>query len=160
MPTILSQQKQSIQEQWLSLTLHTYHGQTVEFLLREKDEFRNPIGNALRNGVPILLDELFGQMTAAKYAPALEDIIRMRAVQDFTPSQAVGFVFLLKQILRSELKGSVEEHTAIEDRIDQMALVGFDLFMKCREKIYELRVDEARRSTDVLARMQLGAPTR
>lgn len=154
------QQRQTMRERWVSDTLHTYHGQSAEFLLREKDEFRNPIGNALKKGLPTLLDELFDGMNAAIFTPALEDIIRIRAVQDFTPSQAVGFLFLLKGILRSELKGPAEELTGLEDRIDQMALVGFDLFMKCREKIYEVRADEARRRTDVLERMHFGAPER
>lgn len=160
MLAVSPQQKQSMRERWLSLTLHTYHGQTAEFLLREKDEFRNPIGNVLRKGLPILLDEILGRMCAAIFTPALEDIIRIRAVQDFTPSQAVGFVFLLKGILRRELKGPAEELTALEGRIDEMALVGFDLFMKCREKIYEVRADEVRRRTDVLERMHFGAPER
>jgi RsbRD-like negative regulator of sigma factor len=160
MLAVSPQQKQTIRERWLSDTLHTYHGQSAEFLLREKDEFRNPIGNALRTGLPVLLDELFGEMSAAIFTPALEDIIRIRAVQDFTPSQAVGFVLLLKGIFRSELKGRAEELKLLEDRIDAMALVGFDLFMKCREKIYTVRADEVRRRTDVLERMHFGAPER
>jgi RsbT co-antagonist protein rsbRD N-terminal domain len=160
MLVVSPQQKQAIRERWVWDTVHTYHEQTAEFLLREKDEFRNPMGNALIKGLPILLDELLGGMSAAIYAPALEDIIRIRAVQDFAPGQAVGFVFLLKGILRSELEGPVEELTVLEDRIDEMALAGFDLFMKCREKIYGVRADEARRRTDVLERMYFGAPER
>jgi len=160
MPPVSSGQKQAIRERWLSATFHTYHGQTAEFLLREKDEFRNPFGDALRKGLPILLDELFGGMRTAIFRPALEDIIRIRSVQDFTPSQAVGFVFLLKGILRRELQGPAEELTALEDRIDEMALGGFDLFMNCREKIYEVRADEALRRTVVLERMYRRTPDR
>jgi hypothetical protein len=140
---VSSQQMQAIREQWLSATLRTYHGPTAESLLRKKDEFRNPIGHALRVGLSVLLDELFGQMRTAIFTPAMEDIVRIRAVQDFTPSQAVGFVFLLKEIVRRELTWPAEEFRAFEDRIDEMALFGFDLFMNCREKIYEVKDERA-----------------
>ncbi len=40
-----------------------------------------------------------------------------------------------------------EELAALESRIDDMALLAFDLFMGCREKIYELRANEVRNRT-------------
>lgn len=160
MLAVSSQDKLAIQEQWLAATAHTYVGQTAKFLLREGDEFRNPIGHALQVGLPVLLDELLGDMDPAVFSPVLEDIVRIRAVQDFTPSHAVGFLFLLKAIVRRELTCSAGELRAFEDRIDEMALVGFNVFMKCREKIYAVRAEEVRRRTDVLERMHLGAMER
>lgn len=156
MQALSFQAKQGIAEQWLSLTLDTYQEHTARFLLCEKDPFRNPVGCALKEGLPILLDELLGGMNAASLAPALEGIIRIRAVQDFTPSQAVGFLFLLKGILRRESKALPEALAALEDRIDELALLGFDLFMKCRERIYQVKADEGRRKVDLLERMQAG----
>jgi hypothetical protein len=35
-----------------------------------------------------------------------------------------------------------------------MALLAFDLFMKCRERIYEIKANEARRRMFLLERMQ------
>ena len=35
-----------------------------------------------------------------------------------------------------------------------MALLAFDLFMKCREKIYEIQAEEAKRRVYVLERAQ------
>jgi len=160
MSAVSSQLKQTVRERWLAATIRTYHGQTAEFLDREKDPFRNPVCHSLKVGLPVLLDELFGQMRTAIFTPALEEIIRIRAVQEFTPSQAVGFLFLLKEILRRVLAWPPNELRAFEDRIDEMARVGFDLFMECREKIYAVRADEARRRTDVLERMYLAAPER
>jgi hypothetical protein len=83
--------------------------------------------------------------------PVLDGIVRIRAVQDFTAGQAVAFIFLLKRVIREELKGEVRVQpggdglAAVEERIDEMALLAFDLFMKCRERIYEIRVNEAKR---------------
>jgi len=160
MPVVSSQLKQTVHERWLAAAIDTYQGPTAEFLILEKDPFRNPIGHALKVALSVLLDELFGEMRTAIFVPALEDIIRIRAVQDFTPSQAVGFLFLLKEILRRELRGPADQLRAFEDRVDEMARIGFDLFVECREKIYAVRADEARRRTDVLERMHLGAPER
>jgi hypothetical protein len=41
----------------------------------------------------------------------------------------------------------------VEGRIDQMALLAFDLFMRCRERIYEIKENEAKRRTALLERM-------
>ena len=102
---VLSEQKRALLEKWLERTLATYPSQTLRFLQGEKDRFRNPVGHTLREGLATLLDELTGEMDPAKIGPALESIVRLRAVQDFTPSQAVGFVYLLREILDEELGG-------------------------------------------------------
>jgi hypothetical protein len=39
----------------------------------------------------------------------------------------------------------MEELSALETRIDRLALLAFDCYMKCREKIYEIRLGELRR---------------
>ena len=38
----------------------------------------------------------------------------------------------------------------LEERIDTMVLIAFDLYMNCREKIYEIRAMEARNATHKL----------
>lgn len=71
---------------------------------------------------------------------ALTDILSVRAVQDFTPSEAVRFIPALKEIVR-EIAG--EETTApVEARIDELLLLAFDIYMERREKIFGLRVRE------------------
>jgi hypothetical protein len=175
----LGNQKQALLEKWLERTLATYPRQTLDFLHDEKDRFRNPVGHTLREGLATLLDELTGEMDAAKIRPALESIVRLRAVQDFTPSQAVGFVYLLREILDEELAGernaailAAQSRSggltppwrgepaatsggtwAVQRRIDELALLAFDLFMKCREEIFEIKAREARRQTYVAERM-------
>ncbi len=71
-------------------------------------------------------------------------------MQDFSPSQAVAFIFLLKRVIREELESEIPENQLfdelmiIDSRIDDMALLGFDIYMGCREKIYEIRAKEAK----------------
>ena len=38
-----------------------------------------------------------------------------------------------------------DELRLFEERIDELALLSFDIYMKCRERIYEIKADEARR---------------
>jgi hypothetical protein len=148
---VRSEQKSVLLEKWLERTLATYPPQTLRFLHGEKDRFRNPVGHTLREGLATLLDGLTGEMQPAAIRPALEGIVRLRAVQDFTPSQAVGFVYLLREILDEELQGGVSP--AMQKQIDELALLAFDLFMKCREEIFEIKAREARRQVYVWERM-------
>ena len=78
---------------------------------------------------------------------------RIRAVQDFTASQATAVILKLKKILRDcladELRDAsrLKELLAFESRIDQLSLLAFDLYMNCREKIYEIAAHETRNQT-------------
>ncbi len=141
---LLAQHRKSIIESWIVEAAGTYPSQTSRFLLEEKDQFRNPVGQALRDGLPVLFDEIAGRMNPDQINPVLESLMRMRAVQDFAPGAAVSFIFLLKRIIRDRIQGAGDY--AVDERIDQMVMLAFDIFMKCREKMYEIRLNEARRS--------------
>ena len=135
---------EAILEQWFRQTLESYPAVTAQFIAGEKDPFRNPVRNTLRTAMESLLAELQGEMDARKVRCALDSIIRIRAVQDFSPSQAVGFVFLLRPLL---LTASAQRPAMLQSRIDQLALMAFDVYMECREQIKEIRVRESRRAT-------------
>ncbi len=162
---VLAARKDAIVGEWLAHTLQAYPEHTSRFLGRESDRFRNPVGYTLKQALPALFDELLGDMDAARIAPLLDGIVRIRAVQDFTAAQAVAFVFLLKKVVREELRSEVqggpagEDLAALEGRIDEMALLAFDLFMKCRERIYQIRADEAKRRVYLLDRMEGKRPS-
>jgi len=91
----------------------------------------------------------------------LDNIIRIKAIQDFTPSQAISFIFDLKKIVREEFKSDnsgfedriSEELSKLDSRIDNLALEAFDIYMKCREKIYDLRAKEFQDKTFRLLQM-------
>ena len=150
--TILAQRKDAIVKEWLARTLQSYPDHTVRFLARERDAFRNPVGHIYADGLPALFDHLLGDADAVTIEAVLDRIIRLRAVQDFTPSQAIAFILVLKKIVREELPG--EDLAALEEKIDQMALLAFDVFMKCREESYEIKAREARRGRYLMERMQ------
>jgi hypothetical protein len=152
-PGISLQTQEAIAHRWRAAIIQTYPGLTAEFLRQEKDPFRNPVGAALREGIPRLVAELFGAMDPGKVSEALEGIVRIRAIQDFSPKQAVGFVFELRDILRDVVRAPEVPLGELYKRIDEMALVAFDVFMRCREQVYEVRLREARRADGLRERM-------
>ena len=150
---LLSGKKSALLERWFDIVLETYPSDSSGFLKNKNRQFTNPVGYTIFQGLEDLLDELLQkrEMDVEKVSSVLESIIRIRAVQDVTPSRALTFIFRLKNVLREELEsaGSTppEEIDALESRIDSMALISFDLFMKCREKIYDLKANELRNMT-------------
>ncbi len=160
---VLSERREAVIKEWLVRTLRTYPEATTRFLFQEMDTFRNPVGYALKEGLKALFDGLVESRNASVMASVLDNIVRIRAVQDFTASQAVAFVFLLKQVIREELKNSIEQYLndliTLEARIDEMALLAFDVFMQCRQQICEIRVNEAKRRVSLLERAFQAEPS-
>jgi len=148
----LSGKKDDVLKKWFELVLQTYPADTSTFLRSQKNPFANPVGNAIYQGIEKILDELISP-ASREFSEFLDNIIRVRAVQDFSPSQAISFIFSLKKVIREELgqsfQGSLpyEEVLSLESRIDALALSSFDLFMKCREKLYDIKANELRNST-------------
>jgi len=152
----LEDRRSAIVNKWFEGLLGTYPESTTRFLSREKDPFQNPVGNNLREGLSNLFEGLVKSADVASMAPVLDGIVRIRAVQDFAASQALSFPFLLKHIIRAELAADVQRYSnelsALEFRIDELALLAFDLFVKCREQVYELKVNEIKRRSFILER--------
>jgi hypothetical protein len=66
----------------------------------------------------------------------------------FTPSQATAFILDLKKIIRDTLKSDLQDADMqsqllqFESRIDRLLLIAFDIFVRCREKIYHMKATE------------------
>ena len=134
-------------DRWFASALECYSAETIRFLGVEKDPFRNPVGHTLRENLAVLLEQLLGGMDPEPAQAALENILRIRAVQDLTASQAVQFVFQLRPILR---KFQAEANYEVLDaRIDQLALWAFEEYARCRERLADLRISESRRGMGV-----------
>ncbi len=132
-----------ILERWIAATIQSYPSPAVQFLSSNDDPFRNPVGHTLRQGLTALFEQLQGTMEAGRIESALDGIVRLRAVQDLTPSQAVGFVFLLKPLFR-ELAPD-RDQVLLGKRIDQLVLMAFDKYMQCREQLADIRANERQR---------------
>ena len=153
--SLMQERKDAILQRWLRDTMATYAKDTFLFLGKQKDPFANPVGHSLRTGTQGVLESLLEGMDPEKICGHLNEIIKVRAIQDFSPSQAVSFVFLLKTAIRAEIKEAAdrelrEELAELEAQIDQIALFAFDIYVKCREHVYELRVNEVKRNVSAI----------
>lgn len=154
----LAERKAELSEKWADLILQTYPKETQKVWGRQKDRFQNPVGASIEEATRALFDLIIDWEDADRIAEELDRLIRIRSVQDFTPSQAVSFVFLLKKLLRDEFfkpmkaAGSLEDLLRFEARIDNLAMMSFDIYTKGREHIFRMRVDEVKRAQTNLLR--------
>jgi hypothetical protein len=148
--SLIIQHRSAIISKWFESAIQAYSPDTAAFLNSQKDQFTNPVGSHTRNGIEGLFDQLIGDMDGEAVAKHLDPIMRIRAVQSLNPSQATAFLFSLRSILRGVLEkqllepGMSRQFADIEGRIDRMCLAAFDIYMACREKIYELKANETR----------------
>ena len=154
----LIDKKKSISERWFHLILETYPRETAKFIRKERDRFVNPVGVTLSEGMEALYEGLLKRVEADQISSPLEKIIQIRSVQDFSPSQAVEIVSLLKKAIQEEMKENkvemngmdvmIGEWFDLDSRIDQLTLMAFDIYTKYRERVYEIRINEIKKERD------------
>jgi hypothetical protein len=153
---ILTRNSSAIVKTWLRMTLDTYPTDAKRFLNEQKDPFANPVGHTLSQEMEKIFHELLEQMDPEKVWPFLDPIVKIRAVQDFSPSQAVSFVFLLKKAVREELEREIKENRLhdecmdFDNKVDQLALLAFDIYMTHKKKLYEIRANQAKNQVSKL----------
>ncbi|KUO69745.1 MAG: hypothetical protein APF81_17235 [Desulfosporosinus sp. BRH_c37] len=153
---LLEEKKSTILSGWFNVIIETYPADNTGFLKKQKNRFANPVGHTFSQGLEGILEALIEEKGLAVALPFLEDIIKVRAVQNFTPSKALGFIFTLKKVVREELKTEIRqdqidnELMSFESRIDDLALSAFDIYMKCGEQLNQLKFDELKRMTFTL----------
>ena len=119
-----------------------------------------PSDNLLKDQSALLFDWLVSDEEPIKARPGLKEICRVKAVAATNPSEALGFILDLKEIIRMVLKegeGGFTDFQAselcdLDRRIDQLMILAFDEYTDCREQIMEIRLDEVRRLAGRLAR--------
>jgi hypothetical protein len=152
----LIQRKETVTARWSESIMETYPADTSRFLRKEKDRFNNPVGHAIIENLNSIYEELLGGSDDERLSGFLDNIIRIRSVQDFSPREAVAFVFQLKKVIREELgkrageSEIVGEFSEFERKIDELALLAFQVYAKCREDLFEIRTRELRRRSDRL----------
>lgn len=158
----LARRKAALVDACLDRAVRAYSPETAALLRREQDRFANPVGHALSTGIRGLVDGLLSDADAAELGLCVEPILKIRSVQDLPPSRALAFVLVLKEVMREQLgdairlSGITEEWDELEGRIDQLALLAFDLFTRWRERVNEIRVRDLKRHvSEHLRRLEL-----
>ena len=149
----LRKHRSPVVKAWIDRVIATYPPDAALFLRSQSDRFANPVGQTIIASLEGIFDALLEDFDPEKLTSLLDPIIRIRAVQSFTPSQAVGFTLELKRVIRDRLGShrfdtlSLQEWRAFEARIDALALLAFDIYVACREQIANLRVSTERDKT-------------
>lgn len=146
---VLDQKREEFLIKWFQLMVDAYPAETAKFLKREKNPFANPVGRSIHEGISGILDLLVRGVEHGKASEFLDRIIRVRAVQDFSPAQALAFVFDLRGLLRDVLVKEIDEGGITADelalfdaKVDELALISFNVYTACREQLYEIKVEE------------------
>jgi hypothetical protein len=151
---LLKREKDAILKRWFNFVLETYPSNTATLIKRDKNQFTNPVGAAFSRELEALFKGLLENRKSEEFSASLDSLLKIRSVQDFSPSAAVRFVFLLKKAVQEVLGGRVredpvpEEWLAFQAKIDDLALLAFDIYVECREKICEIKVNEMRAQRD------------
>jgi hypothetical protein len=160
---LLSEHKNAMVAKWLQLTLTAYQETSAAFLSQPADPFRNPVGYTLREGLSVLFEAAVQSTAAPAMQAALDGIIRIRAVQDIPAARALAFIFLLKRIVRADFTKDCmqfpSEIEAMEARIDEIALLAFEIFVQCREQIAGIKANESKRRAFLVDRINLKKTT-
>jgi len=152
--SLLVEKKPVILQKWFDSILSTYPTEGVNFLKGQNNPYAGSIvGQTIREGIEGIFDDIVGQTDSDRLYSCLDKIVRIRAVQELEPSIAVGFLFLLKRIIREELfhdirqDGFFEDLMEMESRLDSYTSTAFNIYMQCREKLYDLKANEMRNWT-------------
>lgn len=143
-----------IVNKWVDYTLSSYKSSV--FFKKSPDKFSNPVGGNTREALSALFKLLAKNADPTEFAAPLEQVMRIRSIQEFTASEAAGPVFAVKHITRalfekdSERKHLISELYDFEFAVDLAALQAFDLYMQCREQLYLVRIKEIKTGNYIL----------
>ncbi len=152
---LLVKERSAILKRWLDLIFDTYPAEAKTFLKRRQNSIANPVGASIVDGVDKFFDWLVHgeEGDAGDIRVFLDNIVRIRAVQEFSASHSIGFVFSLKRAIRETLdsevrnKGLYQDLLTFESKIDSLALLAFDNYSQCREQLHQIRAAEIRNRT-------------
>jgi hypothetical protein len=146
--------REKIVNKWVEYTLSTYA--SSGFFVKERDTFANQVGGNIRQALGKLFLLLSKGADSKEFTTPLEQIISIRSVQEFTPSQAVSPLNAIKHITRevfaadSERKHLVDELYDFEFAVDLAMLAAFDIYMQYRERLYQVRINEIKSGSHIL----------
>ncbi len=143
---LLAARQQQIVDLWIERTLDSYAA--PGFFKQAEDPFANPVGSLVRSALVKLFELLRTGAELSALARFVDQVVRIRAVQEFTASQAVVPFLELKWVV----KGVLAEETLrpalatqlneFDCAVERMALLAFDQYTLCREQLYRNRIRE------------------
>lgn len=148
---LLREHREAILDRWFDLVVKTYPGLSSVFL-HKKHRWGNPVGTNIEGAIAGLYDELLKDEAGEDLAPLLDKVVRIRSVQEYSPSEAVAILIFIKHVVRERFSEQINagdipvaEVLTFESKVDSMMLVAFDIYTKCRNQLFELRLEDYKR---------------
>ena len=152
----LMEKKASITASWRDTALAVPAGARFDFLEKQRS-IVDAMGSGLVQGMSGLFDALLQGGIPNDVSRFLDIMVRIRASNDFTASQAVTFLIEVKKIIRRELGSDGladaplrEELSAWDSAVDDLVLFAFDLYARSRENVLDANAAEESRKTLLL----------
>ncbi len=148
---LLEERKETIVERWVDAVLSAYPSDSAALFQAQRDPFANPLGHGVREGTRGIFRTILDGMDPEDLQTHLDKIVRIRAVQELTPSEALSFVFSLRSIVRDLIPEAMadarhrEGLAEMDRKIDGVALAAFELYATRREEVGQLRINEVKR---------------
>lgn len=156
---LLEKKRPVILNKWLGEIFDTYPADTSRFLKGEHDMFANPVGHTIKANAEFILAGLIKGDDPRALSPYLEQIIRIRAVQDFTPLQAVSFMNGLKPVIAGQLETEIHKYnrtaewSELQIRIDHLAQCAYELHAEMKKRIAIIHTREINKNEGFFKRL-------
>ncbi len=157
---LFRQKKEEVVSKWIEAVFKTYPLDTTGFLRTKKHDFSNPVGEITTTVGNYIFDAVAGEhILEDRLSMALERFVKLRSVQEFTPSQSLGVLFVFKQLFREafleklEGKGHVATYLEAESRMDTICLMAFEMYVTSRDTIAQMRITEIRNGHSQIVRL-------
>lgn len=149
--TYLKENKNKILKLWLNSFWERF-GKGSAFFKKEVDHFTNPFAYHIEEAFREILQAVLEEFSWDRVDPSLEKIAQIRAVQEVIPSIAGVFLIDLKKILRDNYGDKILTNYGVsallelEDRINSLFFRFMDFYLKHRERMYEIKIEEWKRN--------------
>ncbi len=163
----VKQEKDILLQKWVDKYYAAYPLGSTGFIRTSTDKFKNPIGIITQTSLSTLYDAVIGDdIEFSDVHAALNELVKLRAIQEMPASRAVGPMAQLKTLFKEEvfdnlvknnkdskvLQEIFEDFFTVAARIDGLLLLSMDLYSADREKVFNLRVEEIHRSQSQVIR--------
>ena len=148
---LLEERKDTIVERWVDAVLAAYPSDSAAIFQAQRNPFANPLGHTVRESTRGVFQVILNGMDKEELREQLDPIVRIRAVQQLTPTEALSFVFALRSIVQDTIPEAKEDPrhrggiAKLNEQIDQVALAAFELYAARREEVSQLRIGEVKR---------------
>lgn len=148
----LKEKKSSLLDKWKDVAL--LPEQDGKSFFRNTDQFGSPVAWTTAVEMERIYDSIIGELDEKQTEKSLDSMMRIRAVQDASPSASVMFLSNFKDLVRKEFKDleklklksgetvTMTELISFETRIDTLIHKTFDIYMGCREHLFRLKLDQ------------------